>query len=158
MAATDDPIAPVANSRILAKLIPDARPGTIDDGHLFLVTRPQDSARIIADSLGRGRGRMAPRRPPLTLLFAAEQDRLMLCAAGHVHDFARAETDPPAEIEEKIGVIGDRRLRLRLGFDQRVAEAVAERMARAVSRRRMPDVEMRVHQPPGLSSRCDSRR
>jgi pimeloyl-ACP methyl ester carboxylesterase len=52
MAATDDPIVPVANGRILAKLIPDARLVTIDDGHLFLVTRPQDSARIIADFLG----------------------------------------------------------------------------------------------------------
>ena len=52
MAATDDPIVPVANGRILAKLIPDARLVTIDDGHLFLVTRPRDSARIIADFLG----------------------------------------------------------------------------------------------------------
>ena len=36
MAGTDDPIVPVANGRILASLIPDARLVTIDDGHLFL--------------------------------------------------------------------------------------------------------------------------
>jgi poly(3-hydroxyalkanoate) depolymerase len=51
MAATDDPIVPVINGRILAKLIPKARLVTIDDGHLFLVTRPKDSAQIIADFL-----------------------------------------------------------------------------------------------------------
>jgi len=48
IAGSDDPIVPVANGRILAKLIPDARLVTIDDGHLFLVTRPEDSAEIIA--------------------------------------------------------------------------------------------------------------
>jgi poly(3-hydroxyalkanoate) depolymerase len=51
IAATDDPIVPVINGRILAKLIPKARLVTIDDGHLFLVTRPKDSARIIGDFL-----------------------------------------------------------------------------------------------------------
>jgi len=48
MAGTDDPIVPVANGRILASLIPDARLVTIDDGHLFLVTSAGDSAEIIA--------------------------------------------------------------------------------------------------------------
>jgi poly(3-hydroxyalkanoate) depolymerase len=52
IAATDDPIVPLANGRILAKLIPDARLVTIDDGHLFLVTKPQASAKIVADFLG----------------------------------------------------------------------------------------------------------
>ena len=51
IAGTDDPIVPVANGRILAKLIPDARLVTIDDGHLFLVTRPKEFAEIIADFL-----------------------------------------------------------------------------------------------------------
>jgi pimeloyl-ACP methyl ester carboxylesterase len=51
MAGTDDPIVPVANGRILAKLIPDARLVTIDDGHLFLVTSAGESAEIIADFL-----------------------------------------------------------------------------------------------------------
>jgi len=51
MAGTDDPIVPFANGRILAKLIPDARLVTVDDGHLFLVTRPKDSADIVANFL-----------------------------------------------------------------------------------------------------------
>jgi poly(3-hydroxyalkanoate) depolymerase len=59
MAGTDDPIVPLVNSRILAKLIPDARLVTIDDGHLFLVTSAGESARIVADFLNVT-GRDAP--------------------------------------------------------------------------------------------------
>jgi poly(3-hydroxyalkanoate) depolymerase len=51
MAGTDDPIVPVINGRILAKLIPDARFETIDDGHLFLLTSPEESARLISEFL-----------------------------------------------------------------------------------------------------------
>ena len=51
MAGTDDPIVPVINARILARLIPDARLVTIDDGHLFLVTSADDSAKIISSFL-----------------------------------------------------------------------------------------------------------
>ena len=51
MAGTDDPIVPLVNGRILARLIPDARLVTIDDGHLFLVTSAGESAQIIADFL-----------------------------------------------------------------------------------------------------------
>lgn len=53
MAGTDDPIVPVVNSRILAKLIPLARLVTVDDGHLFLVTSAGPSAEIISEFLGR---------------------------------------------------------------------------------------------------------
>src|SRR5215813_9437527 len=42
MAGTDDPIVPVANGRILAALIPNARLATLDDGHLFLVTSARE--------------------------------------------------------------------------------------------------------------------
>jgi len=52
MAGTDDPIVPVVNGRILAKLIPDARLVTIDDGHLFLVTSAGSSARFVSEFLG----------------------------------------------------------------------------------------------------------
>jgi poly(3-hydroxyalkanoate) depolymerase len=48
---TDDPIMPVANGRLLAKFIPNARLVTIADGHLFLLTSARESARIIADFL-----------------------------------------------------------------------------------------------------------
>ena len=51
MAGTDDPIVPVANGRILASLIPDARLATIDDGHLFLVTSATESAAMISKFL-----------------------------------------------------------------------------------------------------------
>jgi poly(3-hydroxyalkanoate) depolymerase len=51
MAGTDDPIVPVANGRILASLIPDARLVTIDDGHLFLVTSAGESAAMISKFL-----------------------------------------------------------------------------------------------------------
>jgi poly(3-hydroxyalkanoate) depolymerase len=51
MAGTDDPIVPVINARILAKLIPDARLVTIDDGHLFLLTSAEKSARLISEFL-----------------------------------------------------------------------------------------------------------
>ena len=51
MAGTDDPLVPLANARILARLIPDARLVTIDDGHLFLVTSAGESAAMISDFL-----------------------------------------------------------------------------------------------------------
>jgi poly(3-hydroxyalkanoate) depolymerase len=43
----DDPLVPVVNGRILASLIPNARLEIIDDGHLFIVTRPDDTAQRI---------------------------------------------------------------------------------------------------------------
>ena len=51
MSGTDDPIVPVANGRILASLIPDARLLTVDDGHLFLVTSASESAAKISEFL-----------------------------------------------------------------------------------------------------------
>src|SRR5258708_10199351 len=43
----DDPLVPPINGRILARLIPNARLQMIDDGHLFMVTRPVETAAII---------------------------------------------------------------------------------------------------------------
>ena len=40
----------------------------------------------------------------------------MLRTAGHVHDLARAKADPAAQVEQKIGVIGYGRFRLRFGL------------------------------------------
>jgi poly(3-hydroxyalkanoate) depolymerase len=51
LAGTDDPIVPVVNGRILAKLIPHARLVTIDDGHLFLVTSAREVAEIVSKFL-----------------------------------------------------------------------------------------------------------
>ena len=44
---SDDPLVPVINGRILAQLIPNARLRLIDDGHLFMVTRPKEAAAMI---------------------------------------------------------------------------------------------------------------
>lgn len=53
MAGTDDPIVPLVNGRILARLIPDARLLTIDDGHLFLVTSAIESAAKVSEFLAK---------------------------------------------------------------------------------------------------------
>ena len=47
MAGSDDPLVPLVNARILASLIPKARLEIVDDGHLFVVTRPHEAARTI---------------------------------------------------------------------------------------------------------------
>ena len=47
----DDPIVPVMNGRILAGLIPNSRLVTIDDGHLFLLSRIDDIVPVIRDFL-----------------------------------------------------------------------------------------------------------
>jgi poly(3-hydroxyalkanoate) depolymerase len=40
----DDPLVPIVNGRILARLIPNARLEIIDDGHWFMVTQPRETA------------------------------------------------------------------------------------------------------------------
>jgi poly(3-hydroxyalkanoate) depolymerase len=51
MAGTDDPIVPPLNGRILARLIPNARLVTVEDGHLFLVTSAHEAAQTISKFL-----------------------------------------------------------------------------------------------------------
>jgi poly(3-hydroxyalkanoate) depolymerase len=43
----DDPLVPPVNGHILAGLIPNAELRLIDDGHLFIVTRPAETAALI---------------------------------------------------------------------------------------------------------------
>jgi poly(3-hydroxyalkanoate) depolymerase len=43
----DDPLVPVVNGQILARLIPNARLEIVDDGHLFMVTRAEETASRI---------------------------------------------------------------------------------------------------------------
>ena len=69
----------------------------------------------------------------------------MLRATWHMNDFTARKSDPLAKTEQKVGVVGDRRFRLRFGFDQGVAQPVLEGVPRAVGRRRMFDIEMRMH-------------
>jgi hypothetical protein len=44
---SDDPLVPPVNGHILAGLIPNAELRMIDDGHLFIVTRPAETAAVI---------------------------------------------------------------------------------------------------------------
>jgi poly(3-hydroxyalkanoate) depolymerase len=54
MMGEDDPIVPVVNGKLLKALLRDARLYTIDDGHLFLLSRIEDVAPVIADFLRQG--------------------------------------------------------------------------------------------------------
>ena len=47
LAGRDDPIVPPVNARLMARLMPNAKLKLLDDGHLFLVTSPVESAAII---------------------------------------------------------------------------------------------------------------
>ena len=47
LVGSDDPLVPPINGHILAGLIPHAELRMIDDGHLFMVTRPAETAALI---------------------------------------------------------------------------------------------------------------
>ena len=51
MSGLDDPLIPVANAKLLHKLIPRSRLELIDNGHLFVVTRPQETADMVDEFL-----------------------------------------------------------------------------------------------------------
>ncbi len=51
LAGTDDPIVPVANARLMARLLPNATLTTYPDGHLALLTRAPELAGMVADFL-----------------------------------------------------------------------------------------------------------
>jgi poly(3-hydroxyalkanoate) depolymerase len=48
---SDDPLVPPINGRILVRIIPNAQLRMIDDGHLFMVTRPAETAGFIEEFL-----------------------------------------------------------------------------------------------------------
>lgn len=54
MAGTDDPLVPLANAKMLKALIPNSRLELIDDGHMFLVTKPKLCAEMIEGFLREG--------------------------------------------------------------------------------------------------------
>jgi pimeloyl-ACP methyl ester carboxylesterase len=43
----DNSLAPLVNGRILTRLIRNARLQFIDDGHLFFITKPRETAQIV---------------------------------------------------------------------------------------------------------------
>ena len=51
MHGRDDPLVPLANARILAALIPDARLAVFENGHLFTVTRADEVASAMSEFL-----------------------------------------------------------------------------------------------------------
>ena len=51
LAGSDDPIIPLANARIMARLLPDATLHVYDDGHLGLLTQAHQLAPLITDFL-----------------------------------------------------------------------------------------------------------
>jgi poly(3-hydroxyalkanoate) depolymerase len=53
MAGADDPLVPLANARLMHRLIPQCELEVFDCGHLFLLTRPEESARTIREFLDR---------------------------------------------------------------------------------------------------------
>ncbi|MCY1347257.1 3-oxoadipate enol-lactonase 2 [compost metagenome] len=63
LAGDDDPLIPLPNMRLIAKLIPNAELHVIDDGHLFLMTRAATVAplvdRFLAEENRRARIRAA---------------------------------------------------------------------------------------------------
>jgi poly(3-hydroxyalkanoate) depolymerase len=61
MAGLDDPLVPKANGHILAGLIPESELEFVDDGHLFLITRVEESARRVGEFLRRRSKRRAHR-------------------------------------------------------------------------------------------------
>src|SRR5712692_3733897 len=59
----DDPSVPPVNGHILAGLIPNAELRMIDDGHLFIVTRPAETAALIEAFLADASKHVEPSSP-----------------------------------------------------------------------------------------------
>jgi pimeloyl-ACP methyl ester carboxylesterase len=59
LAGNDDPLVPRINSRLHAWLLRDARLHVFDDGHLFMLTRPRETARVIGAFLAEPAARPA---------------------------------------------------------------------------------------------------
>ena len=51
LAGADDPIIPLVNARIMARLLPDATLHVYDDGHLGLITQAHELAPVVTDFL-----------------------------------------------------------------------------------------------------------
>lgn len=60
---SDDPLVPPVNGHILASLIPNAELRMIDDGHLFIVTRPAETAALIEAFLADASEQVEPAAP-----------------------------------------------------------------------------------------------
>jgi poly(3-hydroxyalkanoate) depolymerase len=52
MAGSDDPIIPLINGKLMNMLIPRSRLHVFDDGHLFMLSQPEATARVLGEFLG----------------------------------------------------------------------------------------------------------
>jgi hypothetical protein len=80
---SDDPLVPPINGRVLALLIPNAELRMIDDGHLFMVTRPAETARLIEEFLAEGKNEPAQTSSLLSRVVGWR--RRFLSASGGPH-------------------------------------------------------------------------
>jgi poly(3-hydroxyalkanoate) depolymerase len=60
---SDDPLVPAINGHILKALIPNAELQMIDDGHLFIVTKPEETAGLIEAFLADASRQVEPSSP-----------------------------------------------------------------------------------------------
>jgi poly(3-hydroxyalkanoate) depolymerase len=56
MAGDDDPVIPLVNARLMARLIRNSRLHVFHDGHLFLISNAIEAGRIVRDFLSAGEG------------------------------------------------------------------------------------------------------
>ena len=80
---SDDPLVPPINGHILARLIPNAQLRMIDDGHLFMITRPKETADLIEAFLSDESKRVEPRTCLLSQLAARTRRLLPNPEGGH---------------------------------------------------------------------------
>ncbi|MGA2127757.1 MAG: poly(3-hydroxyalkanoate) depolymerase [Xanthobacteraceae bacterium] len=78
---SDDPLVSPINGQILARLIPNAELCMIDDGHLFMVTRPAETASLIEAFLADETKRVEPEAGRLSRLLNGTR-RLFLTPKG----------------------------------------------------------------------------
>jgi poly(3-hydroxyalkanoate) depolymerase len=79
---SDDPLVPPINGHILAGLIPNAELRMIDDGHLFMVTRPAETAALIEAFLA-DEGRKIEPSSPLSRAADRLRDLVQTSEGGH---------------------------------------------------------------------------
>jgi hypothetical protein len=86
----DDPLVPPVNGHILAGLIPNAELRMIDDGHLFIVTLPVETATLIETFLADANKHADPSSPLSRL--AGWVGNLISTLVGRRDDQAQQET------------------------------------------------------------------
>lgn len=62
LAGDDDPLVPLLNARLQAWLMPDARLQVLHDGHLFMLTQADETARLISRFLEAGDAQLRSQR------------------------------------------------------------------------------------------------